>query len=230
LTFCPNLKFINYRIDLIIDCDKQFLPKIDKFSASLSDSRFDHLKTLSNKYCNQLKDLKLVLNFRDGKVLFNILRLISSFVGLENLFLVFTEELVLNLRPINSLMKEIALKCKQLNALYISLFLSDYQLICGNIFGIIGIFDNLKTFALKLPERVFNVTKNASVKSFKDCKKLSTLILRFNGLNDNFFKNAHIFVPNLRIIVFDTDYDLTDKSLNSSKAVKLLNKSYLNVL
>jgi hypothetical protein len=98
-TFCPNLKFINYRIDLIIDCDKQFLPKIDKFSASLSDNRFDHLKTLSNKYYNQLKDLKFVLNFRDGKVLFNVLRLISSFVGLENLFLVFTEELVLNLRP-----------------------------------------------------------------------------------------------------------------------------------
>jgi hypothetical protein len=66
---------------------------------------------------------------------------------------------------------------------------------------------------------------------FKNCKNLKSLKLSFFGLNDNFYKDIDIYLPQLKSIEFDcsrSSHFVTDKTLENLAKMQNLTQLFIN--
>jgi hypothetical protein len=230
LTYCQNLKSLKKR-NAFNDCIKPLLPKLNSLSITLKDCNSDDLKMFANKFRQQLKVFKIIIDLNDGLMICNVLKEISSFTNLEVLSLVIGRHPEINVKPIDSFLSRIALNCPKLKTLEVCLLFCKIGIISGNLFDILSRFRNLEELRTCFPnndsedENEINSMpepNNLTLKCFENCKDLRKLMINYSQLNDKLIRNIHKYIPNLREVFFNTRQQLSDKSMFSlSKLSKL---------
>lgn len=108
---------------------------------TLNHNNYDLLNIVSNEYSKQLIHLNIDFDFIDCNNLSNALKVISSFIHLQRLELFIARDPKINIKPIDSLFTEIAINCLKITHLSVIFERkSTHQLICGNIFAVLGCF------------------------------------------------------------------------------------------
>jgi hypothetical protein len=220
LKFCLNLTEIHCEDDTIFfNEDKLFLPELQiTNSLYLTEHTLNDLKILCDKYHNKLKKIQVYSNglvdIQPSDLLSNIIR----FQNLEKLelqidFAVETDEQV-----IDEYIKRLAENCSQLKDLDLRIY--NENLVTNQIFFAFEKFSSLVKLVLMINENEKKL--EGSVECFRFCSNLKLFDISYGGLNDNFFKDIHLFLPELRSIGIDCESELTDETIFSLSKLKNL--------
>ena len=225
LSFCPNIKSFQCEdISIISDKRPDFLPKLESIDLRLRRSDAKQFQEFVDKYENKLKKLKLFSSEIEFQTLRNTLQQISRLRDVEDLEITFN--LMLNnngnLNTINDKLIEMAKNCSKVTrfSLNINIFMTGTEFIAGNIWECLGKFIKLRQLdvTLKLSQI------EDSVEALKRLKHLTDLSIRCSKLGDPFFKDIDLFLPNLKSLSLNSDYDLSDTLLESLSKLKHLSR------
>jgi hypothetical protein len=221
MKFCLNLTEIHCEDNTtFISEDKLFLPELQIInSLSLREDNFNDLKILCEKYHNKLRKIQ-VYSFRlesiqPSYLMSNIIR----FQNLEKLelqidFTLETEE------RIDDYIKRLAENCAQLKDLDLRIY--NENLVTDQIFYAFEKFSSLVKLVLLIDD---NEKKfEGSVECFRFCSNLKLFDIAYKKLNENFFKDIHLFLPELRSIRIHCESELTDEIIFSLSKLKNLKK------
>lgn len=228
LSYCQNIKsFVCEDIAIIGDKNANFLPKLESIELKLKRNESNHFSNFVDKYENKLKRMRLYSTEVEFTTLRNTLQLISRFRNMEHLELHY--QMILqhfhgtqSNNSITDKMAEIAKSCSKLTRLVLNInfFMPPNEFHSGNIWECIGKFHNLR----KLDVAIRVAHNQESVEALKRLKNLTDLTIRATKLGDPFFKDVDQFLPNLKSLVLNSDYDLSDNLLESLSKLKCLTK------
>jgi len=126
-------------------------------------------------------------------------------------------------------MQSIANHNKRLNQIFYRIQNSN-TLYANRVFKKFNIFKNLKELTFYMSENIFG-NKEITIKSLSDCKQLQKLSLMHPNINDNFFRDIHLYCPQLKsleICLQSRFVEITDKAMESLAKLKHLKR--LNLL
>jgi hypothetical protein len=180
------------------------------------------MKTFSDKYCKQIKKLGLTLSssFSDA------LKELSRFENLEDLKLIVYSGYGQRLSIDNQLLS-IANNCDKINKLSL---IFNWGLIHGKLLQVFGSFKALEHIFIHFTEQLEGSIGN--IDFLKNCQNLKSLKLSFFGLNDNFYKDIDLYLPQLKSIEFDcsrsSPHCVTDNTLENLAKIQNLTKLFIN--
>ena len=217
LAFTPNLTSIQVRnLGTILSEVKPIskdlpivLPKLRQIY--LKDYTDSQLSQFQEEYCHSVR---VIHTYSD--------RLLSGFSRFRNLQS-FTLNYSLDTKPeINKFCNGLSLMaqhCPQLR----SLTIDSNDLTKDGIFEVFGKFKYLSTLELRIIEIETESQINyGSVRMWKGLTHLKHLTLDLNQLSDSNVENIDIYLPNLVSISFETDFNITDRTLVSMSKLKSL--------
>jgi hypothetical protein len=142
---------------------------------------------------------------------------ISRFQNLEKLDLQIDFG-VGNDEQIDDYIKRLAENCSQLKDLDLRIY--NENLVTDQIFYAFEKFSSLVKLVLLIND---NEKKfEGSVECFRFCSNLKLLDISYKKLNENFFKDIHLFLPELRSIRIHCESELTDETIFSLSKLKNL--------
>lgn len=199
LSFCVNLVSINDRlkhnsgIDLqaFVDSKQKLVPKLTKAMINCRRDGLDVEPFVTN-YKNTLKSIDFDAVRESGQN--SILENISQLNKLEELKLNFrikTKPLFMNS------MKAIANECKQIKSLQLILYKNEVSLDL-DLMKLMKCFKQLKRLDLRL-FYLRKQTKDQTIKIglFDDCKQLTRMRISSENIDDDFYENIHLYLPQL---------------------------------
>ena len=221
LKYCPNLKIINYPIEVLIIADKEYLQKLESIKAlEIRSNEVNKLKILSDKYSKTMKTLNIKLNDLTEEELKTCIKCIARFENLKELRL----ELGLSdiTQPIDDCLSLIGQKCnKLLKFSYTSFIKESVQFV-----KVFSQFKAIKNLNISLP---FNTVLKENIESLKHCKQLIKLDICNPELTEDFFTNIEIFVPKLRFLRIHTRKPFSDSFINYFHSMKFIQNIKLEV-
>ena len=226
LKLCPNLKKVNVPegYEHFIE-DEDFLPKLEFFGNKslvsnllfISSEEVNKLKIMSDKYSKTMKTLKLYFGYMSYEELKTCIGYVVRFENLKELILdIKSSEIT---EPIDSCLSLIGQKCNKL--LKLELEINFNVPISDRFFDVFTQFKTLKKLRINLlyNRRVLS----GSVESFRHCKQLIELDLKYSELREDFFTNIATFVPKLQFLrIYTTKkyYNLFIDSFLSMKDIQ----------
>jgi hypothetical protein len=219
LKFCENLTEIHCEESItFISEDKLFLPQLQIIgSLDINTQNLNQLRILSDKYYNKLRKIKIYSFSLESIEPLTLMSSISRFQNLEKLELQI-DSFVTDVQTIDDYIKRLAKNCTQLKDL--DLAICSENLVTDRLFFAFQEFSSLVKLNLYINDREKKF--EGSVKCFRFCSNLKLLNMTFKGLNDEFFKDIHIFLPHLKIVKIDCDSELTDETIFSLSKLKKL--------
>jgi hypothetical protein len=220
LKFCLNLTEIHCRdCATFISKEKLFLPELQIInSLDLKEKNFNDLKIMCDKYHDKLRKIQVYSHSLESIRPLDLMSNIIRFQNLEKLelridFVVETIEQI-----IDDYIKRLAENCSQLKDLDLRIY--NENLVTDQIFYAFEKFSSLVklVFIINNSEKKFE----GSVECFRFCTNLKLFNIGYKGLNDNFFKDIHLFLPKLRIVQIYYELELTDETIFSLSNLKNL--------
>jgi len=229
IQFCPNLKLLfEVKLSDFIAYDFIFLPKLKEvFISDLfkKDSNKELFELFVNNYKKHIKRLDCETDSKSEDI-----HKIQSFKAITRLEALEELSVVENGFPIFvECMQSIANHNKQLNQIFYRIQNSN-TLYANRVFKKLNVFKNLKELTFYMSENIFG-NKEITIKSLSDCKQLQKLSLMHPNINDNFFRDIHLYCPQLKsleICLQSRFVEITDKAMESLAKLKHLKR--LNLL
>ncbi len=229
IKFCPNLKLLfEVKLSDFIANDFILLPKLKEvFISDLfkRDSNKELFELFVNNYKKQMKRLDCQTHSVNQDI-----HKIQSFKAITRLEALEELSVVENGFPIFfDCMESIANHNKQLNKIFYRIQDSN-TLYANRVFKKFNIFKNLKELTFYMSENILG-NREITIKSLSDCKQLQKLSLMHPNINDNFFKDIHLYCPQLKsleICLQSRFAEITDKAMESLAKLKHLKR--LNLL
>jgi hypothetical protein len=219
LKLCPNLLASkNVKIIDFIDENNTFVPNLQEFSGLLSLKRIELNDELFDKYKNSLKTIELQVTEAIGKILLkNSFNRLSLLKNLEILRL----DLSCNPETIQSFvqnMLQIGSECKAIKSLQLIVYTIDSQQF-SQLLNNVQHFKQLKyldisTKIMGLNILLFFKTCSPNSKALVECQELTHLKLESSYIDDNFFDDIHLSLPQLTHLNMKFDSEISDKSMN----------------
>jgi len=210
IRLCPNLEQVfNVEMSAIIDGNQKLLPKLKKVIINSTNNE-EVIKTFFNGYKDSLKHLDISLVPDQCKVA--LIRGISNLISLQSLNLVLepVDLSVENIRPI-------ADKCTQIKHLAFDCVVDDRM--TNKILDTISYFTQIESLDIYFRRKY---SQSDHIKSFNGCKKLTKFKIKFNQIDDHFFKDINLYLPQLTHLRATINANVSDNSLQSLSKLKNL--------
>jgi hypothetical protein len=174
------------------------MPKLESVKIDYLNNESQLFKTFVQNHKNSLKSLMFLMSDKITQIEQNFI--IKEMIALTNL-----ESLDIRLyskisSDFDQNLKTIGVECNQIVKLRIRLGYNYWPPINTN-FESLGFFKNLKSLDLWINSRFDYLL----IKSLKDCKRLTHLYLRFSEVEDTFFKDIDLYLPQLEYLALRTD-------------------------
>ena len=219
LKFCPNLKTIKLENNSrIFSEDNQFLPHLERIESIffIKSEYVKPFKSLTDKYSQSLKTLYISFDDLNAEELKTCVDCICGLNNLQSLKLsigyVYDSE-----EPIDESIALIGQKCTKL--LELDLTINKSVPISNRFFDVFTHFKAIKKLNIVLWHKK---VMNGSVESFKHCKQLIDLDLRFPDLSEEFFIDIKFFLPKLEFLIISLEKELSDSFIDSFQLMKNL--------
>jgi len=189
------------------------VPKLQKVVLNYEAKDNQIFESLVNRWQNTLKSLEIITNESSISLLSQLIKRLKLLEEL-NLDL---ETIVENQSLFAYNLQSIAGQCNQINQLQLT-FGCTNQILDSQLLRTMAYFKNLKYLAFDVySEQVDGqLANNQEVlsKSLKDCVNLVHFKLDNVGLNDQFFKDIHLYLPKLKHLEIGV-HTITDQALHS---------------
>jgi hypothetical protein len=237
IKMCPNLLLLS-RVKLLdifegneLLIDK--LIKVDKLFIQIFEINL--LQVFVEKYGKNLKSFGVMSKTDDLNEKNLLLQEVSRFESLENLVLDSeSNENISHLFADNLSM--IGNNCSKIQSLVLKIP-SIQSSVTSDLFKSLGHFNALKKLDLNTSEILNNNNNNnnefnesISVLTFGNCKRLKHLIIKFPKIDDNFFKDIELSVPQLKCIEIWTEEEISDNTFKCLAKLKALKSLVFNRL
>jgi hypothetical protein len=220
LKFCLNLTEIHCEdCTTFISEDKLFLPELQIIDyLDLRENNFNDLKTLCDKYYNRLRKIQVYYYCLGSIQPSDLLSNISRFQSLEKLVLQIDFGVENDEQIVDDYIKRLAENCSQLKDLDLRIY--NENLVTNQIFYVFEKFSSLVKLVLIISD---NEKKfEGSVECFRFCSNLKHFEIAYKQMNEKFFKDIHLFLPELRLIRITCESELTDETIFSLSKLKNL--------
>jgi hypothetical protein len=211
LRLCPNLREVfNVKIDGLIDGNHSLVPKLETTSRvyRLNDKQI--INTFFNGCKNSLKSLRI--DFEEVRDKEFLMKEISNLENLECLeFTLLSDEDIDNSFAEN--LKLIANKCSKIKRLDLNSCFINSKL-QYKTFVSIHCFTQLKRLEINF-FKSNEAFKEIIAQSFDGCKQLTHLKIICFEMNDNFFKDIDLYLPQLTHLKVGKCKDFTDYAMKS---------------
>jgi len=211
---CPKLEQVfDVRIDALIDGNKKLLPKLTKIGEIYDIDTTDEkeIKEIFDGYKDTLKHLNINL---EPEFVVVVMRGISDLIRLESLKLVFSFDFdIIQMYTFVENVRLIADKCTQIKHLaFINLDM--------RVLHTISYFTQIQSLEISLAK--CEESHPIHVKSLNGCKKLTKLKIKFGQIDDHFFEDINLYLPQLTHLIATTNHHISDNSLQSLSKLKNL--------
>jgi hypothetical protein len=129
-----------------------------------------------------------------------------------------------SIRTIDESLKYIGKSCTKIKDLHIGVY--NKNMISAKFFSVIPKYLAIEKLNLTL----YNIDENieGSVQCFKELN-LKQLQISYRQLTDSFFEDIDLYLPNLKILIIESETDLTNKTLYSLSKLKSLRRIYFGL-
>ena len=187
----------------------------------LKPKYFEHFNTLVDKYSQSLKTLKVSFDYLKEEELKSCVDCICTLKNLKSLELSI-DSVHNSHKPIDESIALIGQKCTKI--LKFDLIIKESVPISNRFFDIFTHFKSLTKLKIVLRHKT---VMNGSVESFKHCKQLIDLSLKFSELSEDFFIDIESFVPKLQLLDISSKKWFSESMANSFTKMNNLQNVYI---
>jgi hypothetical protein len=218
----PNLKVLfGVKLSDFVENEDLFLAQLKKVWILKGYQNKELFELFVNKYKKQINYLKCRAN-KGSHQSIQSFKLIAGFEALEELII--SED---KLKLFANCAQSIANNNKNLKTIHYRIHNPNTSYL-NKVFNNLNHFKSLSQLSIHMTGR-YKGDKQITIKSLSYCKQLQKLSLMYPNLNDNFFKDIHLYCPQLKSLqIFleseEEDEDLNDMQLITDETLKSLAK------